>query len=74
MAIKGPFIKDVHTEGGEGGLRNLQILRTNSTDRLREMRMKGGGGVKKSGNFADVLKVSPLNVSLGNSNQVHMIT
>ena len=45
---------------GEGGFKNCPILRTNSTDRLREMRMKGGGGVKKSQNVADVLKVSPL--------------
>ena len=43
--LKGPYIKDVRTEGG-GGFENCQILRTNSTDRLREMRTKGGGGLK----------------------------
>ena len=41
--------------GGEGGFKNCPILRTNSTDKLREMRMKGGGGVKKSKIFADVI-------------------
>ena len=53
---RGPCIKDVRTEGG-GGLRNLPILRTNSTDRLREMRTRGREGVQKSQNFADVLYV-----------------
>ena len=43
--FKGPFIKDVCTEGGKG-LRNLQILRTNSTDRLCEMRTRGREGSK----------------------------
>ena len=51
---RGPCIKDVRTEGG-GGLRNLPILRTNSTDRLREMRTRGREGVQISQNFADVL-------------------
>ena len=32
-------------------------MRTNSTDRLREMRTKGGGGVENPKNFADVLYV-----------------
>ena len=42
--LKGPFMKDVRTEGG-GGLRYLylQILRTNSTDRLREIQTRGEG-------------------------------
>ena len=56
MRHLGPYIKDVHTEGG-GGFENCQILRTNSTDRLREMRTKGGGGVENPKNFADVLYV-----------------
>ena len=47
---------------GEGGSENLPILQMNSTDRLREMQMKGGGGVKKSENIADVLCTCPLNV------------
>ena len=48
--VKGPYLNDVRTEGEGGGLKNCQLLRTNSTDRLREMRMKGGGrrGVKKN--------------------------
>ena len=50
---KGRYLNDVRTEG-EGGFKNCWILRTNSTDRLREMRMKGEG-VKKSKNFADVI-------------------
>ena len=31
---------------GEGRLENWLILRTSSTDRLREMWTKGGGGIK----------------------------
>ena len=31
---------------GEGGSENLPILQMNSTDRLREMQMKGEGGQK----------------------------
>ena len=54
---RGPYIKDVRTEGGGGEVENCQILRTNSTDRLREMRTKGGGGVENPKNFADVLYV-----------------
>ena len=41
MIGKGPSIYDVNTEGG---LENWLILWMNSTDRLREMRTKGGGG------------------------------
>ena len=53
-----PYTYDVHTEGG--GLKNCQILRTNSTDRLREMRTRGREGVKNPENFANVLyKWSP---------------
>ena len=37
---EGRYLNDVRTEGG--GVKNCPILRTNSTDRLREMRMKGG--------------------------------
>ena len=38
-----------------GWVENALILRTNSTDRLRELWTKGGGaGVKKARNFADV--------------------
>ena len=37
----GRYLNEVRTEGG-GGLKNCPILRTNSTDRLREMRMRGG--------------------------------
>ena len=51
-------------------MRNCPILRTNSTDRFREMRMKGGGGVKKSQNFADVLKVWPLSLNQGISHHI----
>ena len=42
---KGASFKYVRTEGG-GGFGNCQIMWTNSTDRLREMRTKGGGGSK----------------------------
>ena len=42
ICFKGPYIKDVRTEGG-GGFKNCSILRTNSTDRLREMRTRGRG-------------------------------
>ena len=38
-----------------GGARNLQILRTYSTDRLREMRTRGREGVRNPENFTDVL-------------------
>ena len=38
-----------------GGLGNLQILLTNSTDRLREMRTRGREDVQNPENFADVL-------------------
>ena len=41
-------------QGGRG-LKNLQILWTNSTDRLREMRTREREGVQKSLIFADVL-------------------
>ena len=45
----------------EGGSENMPILHMNSTDRLREMQMKGeGGGVKKSENIADVICTCPL--------------
>ena len=37
--------------GGEGGLRNIKILRTNSTDRLREMWTRGRGESQKSPKF-----------------------
>ena len=37
---------DVCIEGGEGGFKNLPILQMNSTDRLREMQTKEGGGSK----------------------------
>ena len=41
----GPCTYDVHTEGGggPGGFKNCPIMRTNSTDRLREMRTREGG-------------------------------
>ena len=56
---RGRYLNDVRTEGG--GSKNCSILGTNSTDRLREMQMKGGGGgVKKSENIADVLCTCPL--------------
>ena len=42
---KGDSFKYVRTEGG-GGFGNCQIMWTNSTDRLREMRTKGEGGPK----------------------------
>ena len=55
----GPCTNDVRTEGG-GGLKNCPILRTNSSDRLREMRTRGrGGGVKNAQNFADVICTWP---------------
>ena len=38
-----------------GWSRNLQILRTNSTDRLREMRTRGREGVQNPENITDVL-------------------
>ena len=38
-----------------GGLRNLQILRTNSTDRMLEMRIRGREGVQNPENYADIL-------------------
>ena len=60
---KGPYIKDVRTEGG-GGFENCQILRTNSTDRLREMRTKGGGEVENPKNFAYVFYVWSLKAKL----------
>ena len=50
----GPFIKDIRTEGG-GGLRNLQILMTNSTDRSCDMRRRGREGVENPKNFVDIL-------------------
>ena len=39
---KGPSIYDVLTGGGGGGFKCWLILRTNSTDRLREMQTKKG--------------------------------
>ena len=47
---KGRYLKDVRIKGG-GGSENRLILRMNSTDRLREMRMRGVQNLK---NFADV--------------------
>ena len=41
ISIIGPCPYDDRTEGGEG-FKNCPILRTNSTDRLREMRTRGG--------------------------------
>ena len=49
---------------GGGGSENLPFLQMNRTDRLCEMQMKGGGGVKKSENIADVLCTRPLTVTL----------
>ena len=46
------------TAGGGGGLENWLILRTKSTDRLHEMRTKGGRGGLKSQKFADVINGS----------------
>ena len=43
--FRGPCTYDVRTEGG-GGLKNCPILRTNSSDRLREMRTRGRGESK----------------------------
>ena len=51
--IKGAILKR-RPHGGGGGLENFPILWTNSTDRLCEMRMRGGKGVQNSENFADV--------------------
>ena len=39
----GRYFYDVRTEGG-GGFENALILRTDSTDKLREMKGRGGGG------------------------------
>ena len=47
---KGRYLKDVQTEGG-GGSENRLNLRMNSSDSLREMRMRGGQNLI---NFADV--------------------
>ena len=49
---QGQSIYDVRTEG-EGGLENWLILLTNSTDRLCEMRTKGGGS-----KFPEILRMS----------------
>ena len=48
----GRYLKDVRTGGG-GRSENWLILQMNSTDRLREMQMRGEG-VSKISNFADV--------------------
>ena len=45
---------------GEGGLENWLRWRTNCTDRLHEMRTKGGGGVYNPEYFADVINRWPL--------------
>ena len=47
-------IKKGRPHGG-GWSRNLKILRTNSTDRLREMRTRGREGVQNPENITDVL-------------------
>ena len=44
---------------GGGGLENRLNLRTNSADRLREMRTKGGGGGLNYKIFADVINGWP---------------
>ena len=41
--------------GGEGGFKNCPILRTNSTDRLRECVTKGGRGSRNVKNYRDVI-------------------
>ena len=41
-----------------GGLMNIQILRTNNTDRLREMWARGREDVQKSQNFAEISYVN----------------
>ena len=40
---------------GGGGFKNCPILRTNSTDRLRECMMKGGRGSRNVKNLRDVI-------------------
>ena len=55
---QGRYLNDVHS--GWGGTRKAD----ESTDMLRECDSdKGGDGVKKSGNFVDVIKVRPLRES-----------
>ena len=44
-----PFMTSALRAGG--GLENWLILQTNSTDKLREMQTKGGGGGLKSQKF-----------------------
>ena len=55
---------------GDGGFKNCPILRTNITDRMREMWIKGGGvgfssvlmdrEFKKSENFVDIISEWPI--------------
>ena len=49
---------------GGGGFKICLILRTNSTDRLREMRTRGRVGVKNLQNFVDVICIWPLRSKL----------
>ena len=61
---KGPSINDVTLEGGRG-VQELPILRTNSTDRLRECVTKGGGrGSKNLKNMHDIIYVWSLRLQL----------
>ena len=46
--------------GGEGGLKEVANFANDSTDRLREMRTRGGEGVQNPGNFANVINGCPL--------------
>ena len=46
--------------GGGWGVENVQILWTNSTDRLHEMRTRGREGDLKSKSFADIICKRPL--------------
>ena len=46
---------EVRTDGVGRGLRNIKILRTNSTHWLRELRTRRREGVQNSQNFADII-------------------
>ena len=57
---KGPYLYDVRTEGGRGVPSKADIVIKLSKGGCVNLRTRGGEGVQKSENFADVICVSPL--------------
>ena len=65
----GPYLYDVRTEGGRGVPSKADIVIKLSKGGCVNLRTRGEG-VQKSENFADVICVSPLSISVCSASKV----